>query len=81
MSYMLDTTPDAERFYYDLLASKSSEERLIHANRLSIRMRTMVLEAIQQQNPDYSELEVKMEYFRRILTRDEFSQFSALVAR
>lgn len=81
MSYMLDTTPDAERFYYDLLASKSSEERLIHANRLSVRMRTMVLEAIQQQNPDYSELEVKMEYFRRILTRDEFSQFSALVAR
>ena len=81
MSFMLDTTPDAERFYYDLLASKSSEERLIHANRLSVRMRTMVLEAIQQHNPDYSELEVKMEYFRRILTRDEFSQFSALVAR
>lgn len=81
MSFMLDTTPDAERFYYDLLASKSSEERLIHANRLSVRMRTMVLEAIQEQNPDYSELEVKMEYFRRILTRDEFSQFSALVAQ
>ena len=81
MSFMLDTTPDAERFYYDLLASKTSEERLIQANRLSVRMRAMVLDAIQMQNPGFSEHEVKMEYFRRILTREEFRQLNALDAQ
>ena len=79
MSFMLDTTPDAERFYYELLASKTPEERLIQASRLSVRMRVIALEGIRQQNPGFSEHEVKMEYFRRTLTAEEFTQFHKLV--
>lgn len=77
MSFMQDTSPEAERVYYDLLARMTPEQRLLRASRFSGRMRSILLESIQAQHPEYSDREVRMEYFRRIMTESEFTSFTA----
>lgn len=77
MNFMQDTTPEAEQVYYDTLARMSPEQRLTQASRYSLRMKSLLLESIREEHPEYSEHDVKLEYFRRILTDKEFEIFLA----
>ena len=77
MGFMHDTTPEAERVYYDTLARISPEQRLIRANRYSLRMKAILLDSIRDENPDFSERQVKLEFFRRIMTDEEFETLLA----
>lgn len=72
MDFMLDTSPEAKRVYYDTMYRMSPEERLLQANRLSVGMREMALESIRIRHPEYSDFEVLTSYSRRILTAQEF---------
>ena len=72
MEFMLDTTPEAKRVYYDTMYRMTPEERLIQANRLSVGMREMALESIRMRHPEYTDFEVITSYARRILTGQEF---------
>jgi len=72
MEFMLDTSPEARRVYYDTMYRMTPEERLLQANRLSVGMREMALESIRMRHPEYSDLEVVMSYARRILSAQEF---------
>ncbi len=77
MSFMHDTTPDAERVYYETLARMTPEQRLRQASRLSERMRSILLESIQDEHPEFTDREVRMAYFRRIMTDKEYDSFVA----
>ena len=72
MGYMHDTTPEAERIYYETMYRMTPEERLLQANRLSVGMRQMALESIRMRHPEYTDHEVVAAYSRRILTAREF---------
>lgn len=77
MSFMHDTTPEAERYYYDAIARLTPEQRLLRASRFSSRMRSILLDSIQDDHPEFSIREVRMEYFRRIMSDEEFETFVA----
>lgn len=77
MTFMHDTTPEAERAYYDVIRRMSPEQRLAQANRLSVQMRSLVLESIQEQHPEFSKREVQMAYWRRIMTDREYNSLFA----
>jgi len=72
MRFMHDTTPEAERVYYEMLAAKSFADRALLTQALSRRIRQISQAGIRAQNPAYSDEEVNREYLRRIMTRDEF---------
>ncbi len=77
MSFMHDTSPEAERVYYDIIARMTPGQRLAQANRLSVRMRSLVLESIQEQHPEFSKRETQMAYCQRIMTDGEFKTLFA----
>jgi hypothetical protein len=73
MEFMLDTSPEAERVYYDTIYRMTPEERLLQANRLSVGMREMALESIRMRHPEYTDFQVIASYSRRILSEREFA--------
>lgn len=77
MSFMHDTSPEAERVYYDIIAGMTPEQRLAQADRLSVRMRSLVIESILEQYPEYSKRDAQIAYCRRIMTDEEFETLFA----
>ncbi len=73
MSFMQDTSVEAEQVYYDVIARMTPEQRLAQANRLSVRMRSLVIESIQEQHPEFTKRETQIAYCRRIMTDTEFA--------
>jgi len=72
MSFMLDTDMDTQKKYYALLAKMSPEKRLEQGLRLSRMVREACIAAIQRQYPEYTWDDVRKEYLKRIMTKEEF---------
>lgn len=73
MNFMYDTTPEAKRAYYEIIASKTPAQRALLTQALSKRVRLTSMAGIRRQNPEYSEDDVKKAYLHRILTDEEFN--------
>ncbi len=73
MDMMLDTPPEVQRIYYAMLAEKTFSERALLTQALSARARLVSQAGIRAQYPSYTEEEVKLEYVKRITTREEFN--------
>ena len=72
MDFMHDTTPDAKKAYYQIVASKTPAQRAMLAQTLSRRIRLTSMAGIRKQNPNFTEDEVKRAYVRRIMTEEEY---------
>jgi len=64
-----DTSPEAQRRYYELLGQLSPEQRLARAARLSHATRELALAGIRQQQPQLDETEVKIALAERLYGR------------
>ena len=72
MTYMLDTSPEARKAYYEIVSGKTSAQRALLAQALSRRMRLATQAAIRRQQPRLTEDEVRLAYARRILSDSEY---------
>jgi hypothetical protein len=66
---MQDTSPEAERRYYELLAAKSPMERLAIAVRLTNAVRTLAEAAIRARHPTATSDEVRAHLAERLYGR------------
>lgn len=72
MSFMHDTTPEAKKAYYAIIASKTPAQRALLTQALSKRIRQTSLAGIRRMNPEYTEDEVNKAYLRRIMADEDF---------
>jgi hypothetical protein len=63
---VLDTRPEAERRYFQLLQSQAPHERLRTALCLSRTVRQLAIAGIRDANPGASECDVQRELARRL---------------
>lgn len=67
---MLDTSPPAQRFYYEHLRALSPTERLRIAAGLSMAVRRMAEAGIRQRHPDASPREIEVRLAVRLYGRE-----------
>lgn len=72
MNFMYDTTPEAKKAYYEMIAGKTPAQRALLTQALSKRVRLTSMSGIRRQHPEYSEDDVKKAYLRRIMTVEEY---------
>jgi len=55
-----DTSPEAEKVLFDLLAKKSAAEKLEMVCQMSATMRTLAMSGLRDRHPNDTELELKI---------------------
>lgn len=68
---MNDTTPEMHKFQYDLIMSKTPEERLIMCFEMMEAGRLLMIAGIKAQNPDLSDDEIRIEILKRMRLHDD----------
>lgn len=69
---MSDTSPEIHQKQLEVIFSKTPEERFIIGAELTDLCREIVENSIRQQNPDISEIDLKVEVLKRYYSK-EFS--------
>jgi hypothetical protein len=67
---MLDTSPEARRFYYERLAALTPSERLAMMRASSRMIRTLAETAIRREHPDASPEELRVRLAVRLYGRE-----------
>jgi len=62
---MTDTTPEINRIQFDIMLSKSESERFRIGEELITFGRKVLESSIRQENPGISEIDLKIEVFKR----------------
>jgi len=55
-----DTSPEAERVYFQLLAKKSSVERLEMVSQLNAAVRALAMSGLRERYPNETEVDLKV---------------------
>lgn len=70
---MQDTHPDFEQMQYKMIMSRTPQERFMMGMEMIESARKLVEYGIRHKNPAISEIELKVEIFKRFYA-DDFSQ-------
>jgi len=62
---MTDTTPEINRIQFDIMLSKSESERFRIGEELITFGRKVLESSVRQENPGISEIDLKIEVFKR----------------
>lgn len=68
---MIDTTPEMHKFQYDLIMSKTPEERLLMCFEMMETGRLLMIAGIKSQNPDLTDEEIRIELLKRLRLHDK----------
>ena len=78
---MNDTSPEAKAKQFEIIFSKTEAERFKMGLEMMEEVRLIVLEGIRQQHPGISEVNLKIEFFKRYYTNDFTQDQSADIIR
>jgi hypothetical protein len=60
-----DTTPEAARLQFEILRSMSGEQRVTLAYEMSMSIRSIMKEGIENDHPEWTDAQVRRELLRR----------------
>ena len=66
-----DTTPDAQRKHFELMAQLSPEQRLSLAFALTDATRQLILADLRHRFPDATDDEIRRRFIARVLPRED----------
>lgn len=78
---MNDTSIEARKKQFEVIFSKSKEERLLMGLQMMEDVRQMVMTGIRKQNPHLSEADLKIEFIKRYYKNDLSDEYLEDVAR
>ena len=78
---MNDTSIEARKKQFEVIFSKSKEERLLMGLQMMEDVRQMVMTGIRKQNPHFSEADLKIEFIKRYYKNDLSDEYLEDVAR
>lgn len=67
---MQDTTPEMRQKQFDIIFSKTEEQRLMMGLEMMEDMRKLVMRSISNENPGISETDCKIEFVKRYYRGD-----------
>lgn len=71
---MDDTTPEAKRYYFDLLRNATPQFRAEKVHSLSAMVKSISMNGIRMRHPDYTDEQMKFAYLRLIMGKQSFEK-------